>query len=54
MTDTKMDRNLALEAVRVTEPDELAERLRASLAGDKPMLIDAPIARETQSRLNYG
>jgi benzoylformate decarboxylase len=47
-------RAFGVEAVRVTDPDELTERLRASLAGDRPLLIDVPISRETQSRLNYG
>jgi benzoylformate decarboxylase len=38
-------RSLGVEAHRVTEPDELSERVRASLAGDQPQLIDVPIAR---------
>jgi benzoylformate decarboxylase len=39
-------RSLGVEAHRVTEPDELSERLRASLAGDRPMLFDVPLARQ--------
>jgi benzoylformate decarboxylase len=35
--------SLGVEAHRVTEPDELAARVRASLAGDKPQLFDVPI-----------
>lgn len=47
-------RSFGVEAVRITEPDELTERLKASLVGDAPLLIDAPIARGPQPRLNYG
>jgi benzoylformate decarboxylase len=38
-------RSLGVEAHRVTEPEELSERVRASLGGDKPMLFDVPLAR---------
>jgi benzoylformate decarboxylase len=38
-------RSLGVEAHRVTEPDELGERVRAALAGDKPQLFDVPISR---------
>jgi benzoylformate decarboxylase len=38
-------RSLGVEAQRVTEPEELSERLRASLAGDKPVLLDVPLVR---------
>jgi benzoylformate decarboxylase len=37
-------RALGVEASRVSEPDELTERLRTSLAGDKPLLLDVPLA----------
>jgi benzoylformate decarboxylase len=37
-------RSLGVEAHRVTEPDELGERVRASLAGEKPQLFDVPIS----------
>jgi benzoylformate decarboxylase len=37
--------SFGVEAHRVAEPDELSDRLRDSLAGDKPVLIDAPLAR---------
>lgn len=47
-------RSLGVEAHRVSEPDELAERVQASLAGDRPQLFDVPIARQTPERLNYG
>jgi benzoylformate decarboxylase len=38
--------SLGVEAVRVTEPEELGERLRASFAGDKPVLLDVPVAHQ--------
>jgi benzoylformate decarboxylase len=38
-------RSLGIEAHRVTEPDELAERVKASLAGERPQLFDVPIER---------
>jgi benzoylformate decarboxylase len=40
-------RSLGVEAQRVTEPEELSERLRASLAGDKPVLLDVPLVRRS-------
>jgi benzoylformate decarboxylase len=39
-------RSLGVEAVRVTEPEELSERLRSSFAGDKPVLLDVPVAHQ--------
>jgi benzoylformate decarboxylase len=47
-------RSLGVEAHRVTEPEELAHRVRDSLQGVRPMLLDVPIARGTPERLNYG
>lgn len=47
-------RGFGIEAHRITEPDELAERVSAAFQGDKPVLFDVPISRELQSRLNYG
>ena len=47
-------RSLGVEAFRVTEPDELAERASESLRNNKLTLLDVPIARETPQRLNYG
>ncbi len=38
-----LSRSLGVEAHRVTEPEELADRVRASLAGDRPQLFDVPI-----------
>jgi benzoylformate decarboxylase len=47
-------RGFGVEAHRVTEPDELAERVAAALQGDKPILFDVPISRMLQPRLQYG
>ena len=44
-------RSLGVEAQRVTEPDELAELVSQSLAGDVPRLFDVPIQRGTPARL---
>ena len=38
-------RALGVEAHRVTEPDELSDRVRDPLAGSKPRLLDVAIAR---------
>jgi benzoylformate decarboxylase len=38
-------RSLGVEAHRVAEPEELSERVRESLSGDKPTLFDVPLAR---------
>jgi benzoylformate decarboxylase len=38
-------RSLGVEAQRITEPDDLCQSVRASLAGDKPRLFDVPIVR---------
>jgi thiamine pyrophosphate-dependent acetolactate synthase large subunit-like protein len=38
-------RAFGVEAHRVTEPDELSERVRGSLAGNRPQLLEVPIAR---------
>jgi benzoylformate decarboxylase len=46
--------SLSVSAVSVPEPDELAERVSKSLAGDRPQLIEVPIARDVQERLIYG
>jgi len=47
-------RGFGVEAHRLTDPDELAERVRTALHGDRPVLFDVPIARALQPRLNYG
>jgi benzoylformate decarboxylase len=40
-----LSRSLGVEAHRITEPEELSDRVRESLAGDKPQLFDVAIAR---------
>lgn len=47
-------RALGVEARRITEPDDLCDAVLATWRGDRPMLFDVPISRETQPRLNYG
>jgi benzoylformate decarboxylase len=47
-------KGFGVEAHRITEPGELAERVATSLGGDKPILFDVPIARTLQPRLQYG
>lgn len=48
-------RSLGVEARRVTEPDELCDAVQAAWkANDRPLLLDVPISRDTQPRLNYG
>jgi benzoylformate decarboxylase len=47
-------RGFGVEAHRISEPDELADRVSAAFKGDKPILFDVPISRELQRRLNYG
>ena len=48
-----LSRSLGVEAVRVSEPDELCERVRQSLRGERPQLIEVPISRTVPDRLNY-
>jgi thiamine pyrophosphate-dependent acetolactate synthase large subunit-like protein len=45
--------SFGIEAERITEPDELTEKVRDSLAGDTPRLFDVPIQRTTPDRLSY-
>jgi benzoylformate decarboxylase len=47
-------KGFGVEAHRVTEPDELADRVAAAFRGDRPVLFDVPISRELQPRLQYG
>jgi benzoylformate decarboxylase len=49
-----LSKSLGVDAVRINDPEELGEAVRASLASDKPRLIDVPISRAVQGRLNYG
>ena len=47
-------RSLGLDAVRISEPDELSDALQAAFDRDTPLLIDVPISRTRQTRLEYG
>jgi benzoylformate decarboxylase len=47
-------KSLGVEAHRISEPDEVSERVSKSLRENKLQLFDVPIARETPGRLNYG
>jgi benzoylformate decarboxylase len=47
-------KGFGVEAYRITEPAELAERVSTAFKGDKPVLFDVPIARELAPRLQYG
>ena len=46
-------RSLGVEAHRITEPDELAERVAESLASAVPRLFDVPIQRSAPAKLSY-
>ncbi len=46
--------SMGVEAERVSEADQLTAAVSESLAGDRPRLIDVPIARTTPSRMSYG
>jgi benzoylformate decarboxylase len=48
-----LSRSLGVEAARVSEPDELGERVRQSLRSERPQLIEVPISRAVPDRLNY-
>jgi benzoylformate decarboxylase len=48
-----LSRSLGVEAVRITEPDELSERVAQSLRGGRAQVFEVPIAREVPDRLNY-
>jgi thiamine pyrophosphate-dependent acetolactate synthase large subunit-like protein len=36
--------SFGVEPHRVLDPDDLADRVQASLAGDRPVLFDVPIS----------
>jgi benzoylformate decarboxylase len=48
-----LSRSLGVEAARISEPDELSERVAQSLHGERPQLFEVPISREVPGRLNY-
>lgn len=47
-------KSFGIDAIRVTEPDELSKAVKRSLVSDRPQLIDVPISRAVPGRLNYG
>jgi thiamine pyrophosphate-dependent acetolactate synthase large subunit-like protein len=47
-------KSLGIEACRVTEPDELSDRVAANFQAQRPLLLDVPITRTASPRLNYG
>lgn len=47
-------KSLGVEAHRISEPDELSDRVSESLRANKLQLFDVPIARQTPGRLEYG
>ncbi len=47
-------KGFGVEAHRITERAELADRVSAAFKGDKPVLFDVPIARDLAPRLQYG
>jgi benzoylformate decarboxylase len=47
-------KSFGVDTVRVTEPEELSDAVKESLASDRPHLIDVPISRTVPGRLNYG
>jgi len=46
-------RSFGVEAHRVSDPDELAQRVKDSFGRETPILFDVPITRGTPGRLNY-
>ena len=49
-----LSRALGVEALRLTEPDEVAEAMVGSVQRGTPLLIEVPISRDTPGRLDYG
>jgi benzoylformate decarboxylase len=47
-------RGLGVAAERVSDADELSQRVAAALGDSQPRLFDVPISRETPARLHYG
>jgi benzoylformate decarboxylase len=46
-------RSLGVEAYRVSEPDELAVRVKQSFTRDRPILFDVPISRGVPEQLDF-
>jgi len=50
----ELAKSLGVAAERISEPDELAERVQHLLQSGEPHLIDVPISQDTPNRLEYG
>jgi benzoylformate decarboxylase len=50
----QLARSLGVPAHRISEPDELADRVKQSLAENQLVLYDVPLSRKIQPRLEYG
>jgi len=50
----KVAEGFGVAAKRISEPDELCAAIQTGWQGNRPLLIDVPISRVTQSRLQYG
>jgi benzoylformate decarboxylase len=50
----KVAEGFGVAAKRISEPDELCATIQAAWQGNRPILIDVPISRVTQPRLQYG
>ncbi len=46
-------KSFGVEAHRVSDLDELSQRVKDSFGRETPLLLDVPIARGTPGRLNY-
>lgn len=50
----KIAEGFGVQAKRISEPDELCAAIQTAWQGNRPLLIDVPISRVTQPRLQYG
>jgi benzoylformate decarboxylase len=50
----KVAEGFGVAAKRISEPDELCAAVQTAWQGNRPLLIDVPISRVTQPRLQYG
>jgi benzoylformate decarboxylase len=48
-----LSKSLGVESARISEPDELCERVAQSLRGERPHVFEVPISRDVPARLNY-
>jgi benzoylformate decarboxylase len=46
-------RSFGVDAVRLDQPDAVADAVAEALAGDRPRLIDVPISRDLPDQLKY-